>query len=781
MIKVKKRIFMAFAAVIAISVISMAISMLGYTVISRAVNSIDQNKARQDVIRSVKDSILREQQLISQSIINYDISSADEMAQLNDSVADNLDELKRQASRLKEEDNRDIELMLELNEEYYTLYKSISDSVRQQSSPRLTAILGQASENAANTLSLQQELKDSVNYKLNKRIENALSEVERSIEALTSGSAEAGEAMSLAARLKEHAGIIAQHSAQAGFEDMAAENAGTDEAIKAGLDLIEEKISSLKKGSEDAKLSVEGINISSIRNEMDIFSNINRLIYWTQRKYYCMCEGVALPEKGFEGYKEASAKAKQYSGILSTALGGKEKGILESVIAASDSMDKSMESIEREVKRLDYARITEQYNQSEDILARYKEGIERLDKSFAKYLADDVEKSRDIKTKIIAALAAVTFLSLCAGMAFAFTLSRNIINPIKSMTSLLDRAEKGDLTVRARVTGRDEIGQLGQKVNSVLDGQQKIIGQVMTTTREIGTLKDRMKEIFDTGRDNTAKISEGLKNVLAGSEARTAASSADLSGNRTEALQAGGVSQAVTRIMDDGMKAIEAAFTGEKEVSEAQAVIRGATDTVSEAAVTIGALEESSEKIGDITNTITEIAARTNLLALNAAIEAARAGQQGKGFTVLAEEIRKLSDGSNRAAGEIKTQIGEIQNRILSAVKGVNQGVQGVGEGAVRIDKVKGSISEIIDSIKVVVESVKNTAEQSERQRQSAQKLAEIVDSVARSAGEAAVTGRNISESLEHHTRLMAEMEALSGRLDEVSKRLNGTLEQFKM
>ncbi|RCX17462.1 methyl-accepting chemotaxis protein [Anaerobacterium chartisolvens] len=781
MIKVKKRIFMAFTAVIAISVISMVTSMLGYTVISGAVNSIDQNKAREDIIRSVKDSILREQQLISQSIINYDISSADEMERLNASVADKLDELKRQAPQLKEKDNRDIGLIFKLSAEYYSLYKGISDSVKQQSSPRLSSILGEASENARNTLNLQQQLKDSVNYKLNKRIENAVSDVEKSIKALTPGSAEAGEVMSLAASLKEKAVIIAQHPAQAGSEDMTAGNTGTDEDIKSGLDLIEQKVSSLKKGSEEARLSMEGIDISSIRNEMDIYSDINRLIYWTQRKYYCMCEGVALPEKGFDGYKEAAAKADQYAGILSTVPGGKEKSILESVIAASESMDKSMGSIEKEIKRLDYERITEQYNQSEDILARYKEGIARLEKSFAEYLADDVEKSRDIKTKIIAALAAVTFLSLCAGMAFAFMLSKSIINPIRSMTSLLDRAEKGDLTVRAQVTGSDEIGQLGQKVNSVLDGQQKIIGQVITTNREIGTLKDRMREIFDTGRDNAAKISEGLKNVLTGSEARSAASSEGLTGHRAEALRSEGVSQAVTRIMDDGRKAIEAAFTGEKEVLEAQAVIKGATDTVSEAAVTIGALEESSEKIGSITNTITEIAARTNLLALNAAIEAARAGQQGKGFTVLAEEIRKLSDGSNRAAGEIKAQIGEIQNRILSAVKGVNQGAQGVGEGAARIDKVKGSISEIIDSIRVVVESVKNTAEQSERQRQSAQQLAEIVDGVARSAGETAATGRNISESLEHHTRLMSEMEALSGQLDEVSKKLNGTLGQFKM
>ena len=304
--------------------------------------------------------------------------------------------------------------------------------------------------------------------------------------------------------------------------------------------------------------------------------------------------------------------------------------------------------------------------------------LKKLETSYKSYLADDLERSRELKDNLLLTLAVIAFISLFIGMSAALWLSGNILVPIRNMTNLLDKAGKGDLTGRVRDRRRDEIGELGEKVNVVLDGQQRMIEQVKATSTNIGRLKNNLTELFSHSRENTGKVSKGFRSVMEGLMAivKTPVSQTAAAADDTDIL-------AVTagKAVEDGMKAIEIAVNGEKSVQEAEEVIRNVTDTVKQIAASINELEDSSDKIGNITDTITEIASKTNLLALNAAIEAARAGQQGQGFTVLAEEIRKLSERSNAAAKEIRNLINEIQERIRYAVGRIGDGVAGVDEG----------------------------------------------------------------------------------------------------
>jgi methyl-accepting chemotaxis protein len=242
-------------------------------------------------------------------------------------------------------------------------------------------------------------------------------------------------------------------------------------------------------------------------------------------------------------------------------------------------------------------------------------------------------------------------------------------------------------------------------------------------------------------------------------------------------------SEQTQKAVGDSIRAIEVAKSREKEVEEAEMVINTVNETVKSIAFSISKLESSSGKIGEITNTITQIASQTNLLALNAAIEANRAGQQGKGFAVVADEIRKLSNASNNSAGEIKTQIKEIQASISFAVEKMNLGVIGVEDGASRINEVKEGIVEIIESVNLVAKAIKASADQASTQYASTMQFVEAVDNMSNFSNEIACysSDNDLNDSIELQARTLKDLDQISQLLNEASDELKNISDKVKI
>ena len=225
---------------------------------------------------------------------------------------------------------------------------------------------------------------------------------------------------------------------------------------------------------------------------------------------------------------------------------------------------------------------------------------------------------------------------------------------------------------------------------------------------------------------------------------------------------------------------IDSTEKSKKAVQDAKETIIRASETVKDIAQQIEQLEESSGKIEEITNAITQIAKRTNLLALNAAIEAAKAGDQGRGFAVLADEIRKLADASGDAAKEIKNQLSDIQRRIQWTVENMDEGVIGVEQGAESISDVYQSMEDITARVKLVAGTLEDYADKSNKQLMANQKLMDVIEIINKNTSELYQAGQSIDDKLEDSRQSISDMEHIEEMLDITYSKINGILIKYK-
>ena len=348
-------------------------------------------------------------------------------------------------------------------------------------------------------------------------------------------------------------------------------------------------------------------------------------------------------------------------------------------------------------------------------------------------LAGLIEKD-EIMAEVYSMLTIVAILGGVVTAFFVFIgffLANSLAKPIALTTQMIkDIAEgEGDLTMRLQVTSKDEIGEMAHWFNSFLEKLQGMIKQIAENSSSVGVNSERLSGI-------STKLLAGAKDTSQRS-AHVATSSEEMSANLNNVAAAMEQSSTNANMVATAAEEMSATISEIAENAEkARGISSEAVEQANSASDQMRNLGDAADKIGKVTETITEISEQTNLLALNATIEAARAGEAGKGFAVVANEIKELAKQTADATLNIKDLIDDVQNTSKSTEEGIGQ-----------ISIVITGVNDIVSTIATAVdEQTAATQEIANNIAQASQGIQEVNENVSQSSTVAADITHDIAE-----------------------------------
>jgi twitching motility protein PilJ len=322
----------------------------------------------------------------------------------------------------------------------------------------------------------------------------------------------------------------------------------------------------------------------------------------------------------------------------------------------------------------------------------------------------------------------------------------------RQVIRLLDDVEgaaRGDLTVRAEVTA-DVLGAVADSFNLTIRSLRDIVIQVK---RAAAAVNDAALQSEDFARNLSAdalRQAEEISNSLNSIQEMTD-SIQEVAGNAREAANV-------------AAQATEAAARGGEAVDRTVASILEIREVAAEATRKVKRLAESSQEISKIVALISQIASRTNLLALNASIEAARAGEAGRGFAIVADEVRQLADRAAKASKEIEQIVLQIQSETSNVMTAMEEGTQVVIEGTRRAEQAKNSLDEIIEVSHQIDRLVRAISQATVQQTETSRAVAHLMQSVALTANETSEEAQKVAASLQQLVGIARELQASVGR-----------------
>ncbi|MFP3388866.1 methyl-accepting chemotaxis protein [Brevibacillus sp. SIMBA_040] len=380
-------------------------------------------------------------------------------------------------------------------------------------------------------------------------------------------------------------------------------------------------------------------------------------------------------------------------------------------------------------------------------------------------------------------LAMVIVLAVVVAVsAIAYIIAQQITRPIVEVAQVANRISEGELTVQPlQIRTKDEVGALSQSVNTMVENLRTIIQQVNATASDLASSAEQLSVNAEHTSKATEQIATTIQEVAYGAEKQVKSVE-----NSVAAMQevSGGAKQVSTNAQYATESAVEAsqiAIEGNQALQVVVSQMHSIDDTVTNIAEIVKRLGNSSQEIGQIVQVITAIAEQTNLLALNAAIEAARAGEQGRGFAVVADEVRKLAEQSAQSAQQIEKLISAIQLESNQAVLSMEKGTKEVALGLEVVNNAGKSFEQIQDAVSQVASQIQEVKTYSVQMSAGTEQVVELVSIIEEVAENSADGTQNVSAATEEQLAAMEEVTSSAGNLARIAEELQSHVSRFKL
>jgi len=377
--------------------------------------------------------------------------------------------------------------------------------------------------------------------------------------------------------------------------------------------------------------------------------------------------------------------------------------------------------------------------------------IEKLLPFYQNAVKETYGRSQGEGEKMNLVLLATLLISIPVFLYVIITTANPIRRNIAKLDDAIHKMAEGNLTSVTNVSERDELGMIADNLNKALGSLKTIVNTVAASAIEV----EHRSQTLAANLSQLRQSAEGQ----AGATSSASASVEEISVSIGQVAD----SASETAHISESLKAL--ATAGEEIVRQVVEEMRQIATSVDGSASIIGSLSVRSEEISSITHIIKDIADQTNLLALNAAIEAARAGEQGRGFAVVADEVRKLAERTSKATEEITVLIGTIRDEVSNAADDMGSAGQKVVYGLEMADKAAGSLKTIRENAAKSAIAVADIAAATHEQNSASLGIARDVEKIARMTDENVSVIGSTAESARQLKELADNLKIAVGRL----------------
>lgn len=413
--------------------------------------------------------------------------------------------------------------------------------------------------------------------------------------------------------------------------------------------------------------------------------------------------------------------------------------------------------------------------------AKVNETLKELAAAKTKHAEKIYTKSKETLTTVTIFVAAVIILAVLLLLLLSYIIGRMIVKPVKEVKELLSMAEDGDFTVKGSYQSKDEIGELANSFNNMTAKLQSVFSTVYDSSQQVAAASEELSASAEENSKASEHITLTMQELTVGTDKQVdkIEDSADIISNITTYTKT--IADNTDKITKDVLHASQVSAEGNEAITEVNKQMNSIYANVTSLSEAVRSLNERSNEIGEITNVITGISAQTNLLALNAAIEAARAGEHGKGFAVVADEVRTLAEESTKSTEQISNLIQLIQKDTEYTLQTMERASQEVNSGLTVVHTAGASFQKIETAVNGVVSQIEDISEALQKLANGTETVHTSIDEVSDVAKDSASITQNISAATQEQLASMEEITSSSQALALLADDLQAIIKQFKI